>query len=102
MSTQSDRRNVVTTDTPPQRPRARRDISGESPSGITVRGLAFADPIPGSLDYGPFRGEGAFALSRGGSYVVGNIEFDQIPEVIALLQEVLEAASAPATGEAGR
>lgn len=93
------RRVVVTTDSTPARPRARRDIGGETPSGIKVRGLAFADPIPDSLAYGPFRGEGDFALSRGGSYVVGNVKFEEIPEIIALLQEVLEAASAPA--EAG-
>lgn len=86
----------VAEDSFPPRPRARRDIGGKSPSGIEVRGYAFADPIPGSLDYGPFRGEGEFALSRSGSYVVGNIRFEEIPEVIALLQEALDAASAPA------
>lgn len=79
----------------PKRPRAVRRLSGKSPSGIEIRGTAFAEPLPDSLDYGPFRGEGNVALSRNGSYVVGNIVFDEIPEVIALLQEVVDAASAP-------
>ena len=84
----------------PRRPRACRRLSGKSPSGVEIRGQAYADPIPGSLDYGPFHGEGSFALSRRGSYVVGNIEFCEIPEIIALLQEVLEAASEPGDPEA--
>ena len=102
MSAQTIKRGEVahTEDVFPKRPRAQRKIEGESPSGITIRGTAYADPIPGTVDYGPFYGEGNFALSRSGSYIVGNITFDQIPEVIALLQEALDAATAPADSEA--
>lgn len=92
-------RIVEANDEFPRRPRACRRLSGKSPSGIEIRGQAYADPIPGSLDYGPFQGEGSFALSRGGSYVVGNVQFEEIPEIIALLQEVLDAAAAPANQE---
>lgn len=91
-------RHVTTQDTIPARQRARRDISGRTPSGVEIRGMAFADPIPGSLDYGPFYGEGNFSLVRSGSYVVGNIQFAEIPEIIALLVAVLNAAEA---GEEG-
>lgn len=84
---------VRTKDTIPVRPRARRDITGKTESGIEIKGIAYADPIPDSLGYGPFYGEGNFALSRSGSYVVGNIVFDEIPEIIVLLQEVLAAAT---------
>lgn len=80
--------HVLIEDNIPERTRARRDIRGKTPSGIEIRGVAFADPIAGTLDYGPFRGEGQVALSRNGAYVVGNIVFDEIPEVIAVLQEI--------------
>lgn len=85
----------------PARPRAHRTIEGESPSGVKISGHAYADPLPDRLGYGPFYGEGQFALSRGGSYVVGNIRFEEIPEIIAILQDVLAAATAPADPQGG-
>lgn len=79
----------------PVRPRARRDIKGKSPSGFEVAAFALADPIPGTLKYGPFQGAGHVTVTRASTYVIRDLKFDEVPEIISILQGVLAAAGAP-------
>lgn len=84
---------ILSSDEHPRRMPAVRRISGVYDNGMEVRATAKAQPLPDSLGYGPFVGEGDVTVSRGGYTIVSRINFDEIDALVDILRDIQREAA---------